>query len=690
MSDARGGEAPVRRAMILAAGFGTRLRPLTDRLPKPLVPVLGRPLLEWITLALCRGGARHVAVNAHHLPEALAAGVARAGAAVAAVAGERNGAAAAAAGGRAEARCDLALYREPQILGTGGALVNARAFLEQDDAFFLHNGDVLTDLDLGALATAHRAGGALATLALVDWPEANTVLLGRDGAVLDINGRHGTAPDGGRALCYTGVAVLSREVFRYLPEAGYASLIEALLTALAERPGSVRGFAPEGLYWNDLGTVARLLEAHRDILAARRFAPPGATVPEGPVFLGEGAAVDPDARVTGFLSAGRGARVAAGARLHDCVVLDGVTVEAGPPWRRAVLGPGWAVDQDENEIPHLGLVRGAGLGPDLRVERLVEQGSDRTFWRLRAPGAAAPLVLMRMPPDDPDLPRFIAVARFLHERDLGGPALVAADPAAGDVLMEDLGGESLFAAARADRARYPELARAALDLLVDLQTRGTASAPAHCPEACDRLFDHDTLRWESDYFRQRLLAELAGAPAAEAAALDDEFERLARATLAQPVALMHRDFQSQNILFKDGRPRLIDFQGMRRGPLLYDVMSLLRDPYLDPAPAEREPLLAWWARRLRQAGGPALAPDELRRFAAAAGLQRNLQALGAYAFLSRVKGKAGYARWIPAGLRQLADGLREARACGGEPGPLPHLEEAVARLLEDPRFRGAA
>ena len=165
MSDARGGEAPVRRAMILAAGFGTRLRPLTDRLPKPLVPVLGRPLLEWIALALCRGGARHVAVNAHHLPEALAAGVARAGAAVAAVAGERNGAAAAAAGGRAEARCDLALYREPQILGTGGALVNARAFLEQDDAFFLHNGDVLTDLDLGALAAAHRAGGALATLA---------------------------------------------------------------------------------------------------------------------------------------------------------------------------------------------------------------------------------------------------------------------------------------------------------------------------------------------------------------------------------------------------------------------------------------------------------------------------------------------------------------------------------------------
>ena len=71
------------------------------------------------------------------------------------------------AGNRAEARCDLALYREPQILGTGGALVNARAFLDQDDAFFLHNGDVLTDLDLAALAAAHRAGGALATLALV-------------------------------------------------------------------------------------------------------------------------------------------------------------------------------------------------------------------------------------------------------------------------------------------------------------------------------------------------------------------------------------------------------------------------------------------------------------------------------------------------------------------------------------------
>ncbi len=656
--------ATVSRAMVLAAGYGTRLRPLTDRLPKPLVPVLGRPLLALVVEGLRAAGARRIAINSHHLPEQIARCVEQFA--------------------LSDHACEYRLLHEPDILGTGGALVNARAFLDQGEPFLLHNGDVLTDLDLRALEAAHGAGGALVTLALADDPATNSVLLAPDGTVLDINGRHAAPPDDGtRLLTYTGVAVIDPGLFRWLPGSGYATLVEALLSALADRPGAVRGFAPAPLYWNDLGTIARLLGAHRDLLVEGRTGWPRPAGEGAALYLAEGAAVDPAAHVEGFLSLGRGARVAAGARLVDCVVLDGVTVPTGAGWHRALLGLGWAVTQEENEIPRLAIVRGAGFGPDTRVEPLVEQGSDRSFWRLCAPtGApAATAVLMRTTADDPDLARYLAVGRFLQAEQLGGPRLLAADMERGAVLMEDLGDATLHRLATTTLDPLGDLYRPVIDLLVDLQTRGTAVL-SRCPEAGDRLFDYDTLRWETDYFRQRFLVELCGVPAGETAALDDDCARLARAALGQPVVLMHRDFQSQNILFHDGQVRLVDFQGMRRGPLLYDVVSLLRDPYVDLPAAERGPLLAYYRDRLAARGGPDLDPILLCRMAAVAGLQRIMQALGAFAFLSRVKGKAWYAQWIPSGLRQLNELLAEVAACDGEPGPLPGLA-AVVRGLPD-------
>lgn len=661
--------ASVTRAMVLAAGYGTRLRPLTDRLPKPLVPVLGRPLLARVVEALRGAGARRIAINCHHLPDQIARCVEQFA--------------------LSDHACEYRLLHEPEILGTGGALVNARAFLDQGEPFLLHNGDVLTDLDLRALVAAHRTGGALVTLALADEAATNSVLLAPDGTVLDINGRHAAgAGAGARLLTYTGVAVVDPALFRWLPGSGYATLVEALLSALAERPGAVRGFAPAPLYWNDLGTVGRVLGAHRDLLVAGRAGRPRPSGEGAALHLAEGAVVAPDARVEGFLSLGRAARVAGGTRLVDCIVLDGVTVPSGASWRRAVLGLGWVVTQEENEIPRLAIVRGAGFGTDTRVEPLVEQGSDRSFWRLSAPaGAPTPVaVLMRTAADDPELSRYLAVGRFLEAERLGGPRLLAADAARGAVLMEDLGDATLHRLATTTLEPLGDLYRPVLDLLVELQIRGTA-ALARCPEAGDRLFDYETLRWETDYFRLRFLIELCGVSPAAAATLDDEFARLARATLAQPVVLMHRDFQSQNILFHEGRVRLVDFQGLRRGPLLYDVVSLLRDPYVDLPAVERIGFLDYYGERLAARGGPVLSAPGLRGMAVTAGLQRIMQALGAFAFLSRVKGKTAYAQWIPAGLRQLDDLLTEVAAGDGEPGPLPGLA-AVVRSLPGGRIGG--
>ena len=674
MSEAR---ESIQRAMILAAGLGTRLRPVTDHLPKPLLPVLGKPLLEIIIRNLQKAGVAEIALNSHHLPDQISAWVED-------------------WTGNPNCKKPISVFHEPEILGTGGGLVNAHDFLAQDDAFILHNGDVLTDLDLAALVAEHRRHTALATLALTDWKPINTVLLAPDGAVNDLTGRLKAEPTAGsRLLTYTGVAVFSRELFRYLGPVGYSTLTDALLRAILEQPGGVRGWAPPQLYWNDLGTVSRYLDAHRNLLVERQMVFPWSPTPTGPIFTAEDCFVAADAQFFGYVSLGSDCHIESGVRLEDCVVFNHAVVPAGRSHHRAVIGTGWVATESEGGGWHelaasgldaLAILEPAGFDNDTRVQPMRGHGSDRSFWRLTAGSRTA--VLMRTTPDDAEFSRYIAIGRFLYDQNLGGPEFLACDLDTRSVLLEDLGDESLYRFAtrvltdssKTTLASLTATYRQALDLLVAIQVLGTANL-GRCPEAGDWLFDYDSLRWETDYFRQRFLCEFAGLTISELEALDDEFHRLATTVLTQPVTLMHRDYQSQNIVLKQGKTRLIDFQGMRRGPLCYDLMSLLRDSYLDLGEGLRTELMEYYRQRLARERGPLVAAEQLVRMATVAGLQRNMQALGAFAFLSQVKGKHHFRQHIPLGLRHLADGLR-ALHDEEEPGRLVRLEEIVTGLVK--------
>ncbi len=670
--------AAAPRALVLAAGLGTRLRPATDHLPKPLLPILGRPLLQEVCLALRAAGAGPLAVNTHHLADRIEAWARRA----------RSG-------------LDLTLFHEPRILGTGGALWNAREFLAAGPDFLLHNGDVLTDLDLPSLVGRHRRCGALATLALTPWPQADTVLLGPDGGIRDLAGRLGVGPGpGDRRLTYTGVAVLSREVLERLP-AGPSCLVDALAGLLRDRPGSVRGWQPPRLYWNDLGTVERYLRAHADLLQDRRLRPPGARLPARPVFRGRGVRLPGSVTLEGFVSIGSRAEIGAGARLRDCVVLPDARVGAGERLARTLVGPGWRLPaaSSPRERPASGgpapprpvrredgrggaqppallalpLVRAAGFGPRTRVRRL-PGGSDRSFWRLADSPRTAVLALGE--PRDPELADQLAIARWLAEQELGGPRLLAADPDRGAALYEDLGDATLereVRAARDDPDRLRALYERALDRLVDLQTRGTGAA-ARCRAVAGREFGYEDLRWETGYFRQRLLTAAAGLPGERLLGLEECFHRLAVAVAAQPRVLMHRDFQSRNLILHQGRARIVDFQAMRPGPLAYDLASLLLDPYVCLPRRQRRLLLESYRFRLAMRGGPRLGEAALAEMLRLAGLQRLMQVLGAYAHLGLVRGKREFLAHVPAALALLAELLEDPRpprrrAAGRAPRP---------------------
>ncbi len=334
----------------------------------------------------------------------------------------------------------------------------------------------------------------------------------------------------------------------------------------------------------------------------------------------------------------------------------------------------------KEELARSEIVKAAGFGPETDFSLLVEQGSDRLFYRLSEDGKRA--VLMISQPDDPDFERYVAVGRFLYRHGLGVPEFLETDPSTKTLVMEDLGDETLYVFTRqgggdAFTARY----RGVIELLAALQTETHASL-GDCPAAAERALDSPHLLWETRYFRENFLEGECGLPPGETAELEDEFNRLAKAVANHPMRFLHRDFQSMNILIKDGRPRIVDFQGARRGSIFYDLASLLKDSYV-PIPKDlRAELFAHFLKELAARSGPPLKRKESEFAFLLAGLQRNMQALGAFAFLSRVKKKEGFRRFMPQGLRHLREGIEELRSWGAPPGPLPLLAGICDRVAD--------
>ena len=217
-------------AFVLGAGLGTRLRPLTDELPKPLLPVGGRPMIESCFEQLRRAGVRRILVNTHWKPEAYAR----------AYPDNRWG------------DVELVFVHEPVLLETGGGLKAIEPLLgPDDDSLWIYNGDVFAGPDLEKLWRDHASSGAEATLLLRG---AGNVRVDTSGAIVDVRGRRGVTA--GESRQFSGISLVSRKFFRHLRAGVIESLVEGWLRAIEENPGSVRGVTDNAFRWTDLGTAA--------------------------------------------------------------------------------------------------------------------------------------------------------------------------------------------------------------------------------------------------------------------------------------------------------------------------------------------------------------------------------------------------------------------------------------------------
>lgn len=231
------------KAMILAAGLGTRLRPITDAVPKPLLPLAGRPLIEWNLLLLRRHGVREVIINVHHLGEQIEEALGD---------GSRLGMA-------------LRFSREPVILGTGGGIKQAESFFGHEP-FFVLNGDTIALVDLDRVRLMHEAGRAMATMVLREDPEVDRwgpVDLGPEDRILRINGRGRRDGAAVMRLMFAGIHVMDERLVRELPVGRASSVIDAYARAL-EGGAVILGYRMTG-YWSDIGTMASYERAQREV-----------------------------------------------------------------------------------------------------------------------------------------------------------------------------------------------------------------------------------------------------------------------------------------------------------------------------------------------------------------------------------------------------------------------------------------
>lgn len=324
--------------MILAAGLGTRLRPITYGRPKPMAPVLNRPVMEHTVRLLVRHGFGEAIANLHWYPEAIEGHF----------------------GDGSALGLDLSYSREEQLLGTAGGVRKAAGYL--GDSFLVVAGDALTDIDLRAMREFHESHQGLVTMAtkrVAETDQFGVVIAGEDGRVQGFQEK----PDPAEALsdlANTCIYMFRAEVFDHFPEPGtsndagpddppeFADWAKDVFPALLE--ADVPFYSHEiDAYWNDIGNLEELRQGNLDALSGEVAVEPGAPeVAEGvrsasdlgaaevtaPVLVGEGVEIGAGARIEGPAIVGDGCRIGAGAHVRDAILLEGAEL----PERAILVG----------------------------------------------------------------------------------------------------------------------------------------------------------------------------------------------------------------------------------------------------------------------------------------------------------------------------------------------------------------
>ncbi len=497
----------------------------------------------------------------------------------------------------------LKLYEhyEPVLLGTGGPLRNLPESF-QDQPFWLINGDIAFDLDPQPIEEAFERSGCFAAAWLEPKKGPRTVEMDYAGRITNWAS---PTPGVEHTYTFTGISLLSPKVLDYLPaDKDACSIVEAFNAALYEGGHCVQGVIVPKAYWNDAGTPATYLQLHLDAKE-------------------NSALVD----------------YAQGASQQVASELIPLLKTLNFPQAETICIP------------------------------LGTRGSQRTFWRLIC-GKRAMMAIFYVAEARPENAKYADCANLLRKHKVNVPKILINDP--GLLVMEDLGDETLdhFVKSINEEAAISlhlhhhhedyepctcECVPQSAKLTMVMQQLAAFHKVTPSGVTLEAPFDAELIAWEHDLYQT-----YAGAFQEEA---KSELAILRETLLASPQGLIHRDYQSSNILWYKKQSYVIDFQGMRLGPVLYDLASFLYDPYVTWEEEAQHAAIHAYAL----ASG--IAEEVLTKSLPYAGVQRLIQAIGAYHRLASV-GQTRFLEYIPIA-RQRASALAYQ-------ANLPNLAKALA------------
>ncbi|MFH1075498.1 MAG: NDP-sugar synthase [Pseudomonadota bacterium] len=314
------------KALILAAGFGTRLRPLTLTTPKPLFPILNRPIIDITIHQLKEAGCEAIAINTHHLAERIAGHISNQSYGV-----------------------QVMNKLEPVILGTAGAVKNLKDFWD-DNPFIVINGDILTDIDLYAAYNFHKSQNTAATLVLHDLPRFNSVLVDKNEYIIGFDKPNSGCErrDNFRRLAFTGIHIMSHALLDFIPSGNFSCIID-IYQKMIDLGVKIKGFIVSGHYWEDIGSLSGYRHAVRDSLA-HRFQLPGVLSQAKDIFVGNDFQIGKGSRLEGWNAIGDSVIAGENCLIRDSIVWDEAIIKDGVVVEKSVIGKGRVVESPAFEV----------------------------------------------------------------------------------------------------------------------------------------------------------------------------------------------------------------------------------------------------------------------------------------------------------------------------------------------------
>jgi len=297
----------ITQAFVLGAGLGTRLRPLTEDLPKPLIPIFQKPLITFVFDHLIDAGVKSFVVNTHHRADAFRQFFSE---------GQYRG-------------CPVRLVHEPEILGTGGGIKNVESLLGEEH-FISYSGDLLTDIEIAPVLEEHFRAGNDVTIALRETRHGADVAL-EGNRVVDMVNRYGHE---GR-YDFAGIAVWARAIFDRIPSRQHLSYIPVLADWIGQG-GRIGGVVLNNKQWFNIGSRREYLAVHRTI-ADENWRPAYVSEPDWPVRIAGDAEVDSTATLSGFYSIGAKCRIGPGAAIENTILWPGAQIASRSRLRDCIV-----------------------------------------------------------------------------------------------------------------------------------------------------------------------------------------------------------------------------------------------------------------------------------------------------------------------------------------------------------------